>query len=137
VPLRDHEAVERADREAGRHTERQRRRLGPAPVGERDAHQAAGQRRGGRDRQVDPARDDHDRLADGQDHRDRVLAQDVEQVLLGEEVLGRNREPDHQRDQDDQRAAAPARRSRHPGDARAQGRRLDRRLRHVPLRPRP
>jgi hypothetical protein len=81
-------------------------------VRERDAHQAPGQRRGRGHREVDPARDDDQRLADREDHRHRVLAQDVEQVVLVEEVRAGEAERDQQGDEDDQRAAAPSRRRR-------------------------
>src|SRR5262249_6959399 len=61
----------------------------------------------GADREVDPARDDHERPGRGDDERRRLLLEDVEQVRLGEERRARHREDDEQDRERDQDPEAP------------------------------
>ena len=110
------QAEDRAEQQAGgdhRH-DRQAR-----VVDEEAAGEVGGERHHRADRQVDVAGDDHDALADGQQHQDRRVQQEVAPAVGAEEeavVLAGREHDDRDQDQEDrQLAGAEDRGERAPG----------------------
>ena len=96
----------RPQREPGGERQRQRHRHRVTAL-QRGAEHDAGQRDDRSDREVDAARQDHERHADGDDRVDARLLDDVDQVRDRQEVRRQDPQRRAQQHEPDQRAELP------------------------------
>ena len=107
-------AVDEPDHTAGDDTGEHARDQAELRHGHR--RDAAGQRDGRADREIEAAADNHERHADGDHRHDRGLHQNVGEVERRQEAAGQHRRDHAQQQQRDQRALAEKlRRLRHGG----------------------
>ena len=107
LQLGDDEAVDDADQRAEREHDQDRERDGQLVVHDEAGHQHAVQARGVADREVELADDHGERQAAGDDHRERGLIEDIDEIVEGRKRVGReDREgDDHRREPDDRPVA--------------------------------